>query len=210
LLEIGASAGLNLRLDHFWFEADGQGYGDPASPVRFVDEWDGGAPPFDTPMVVARRAGCDRHPLDPTSEDGRLTLLAYTWPDQPRRFTLLRGALDVAARVPVAVQAADAFEWLPAQLADATPGVATVVYHSVFAQYLTRTQLDALAAILADAGRRATPAAPLAWLRLEPASFVDPLGVELRVTGWPGGEERLLARATFHVGRVRWLAATPG
>ena len=37
LLEIGASAGLNLRLDHFWYQAGTRGAGDPSSPVRFLD-----------------------------------------------------------------------------------------------------------------------------------------------------------------------------
>src|SRR5262245_11380681 len=29
LLELGSSAGLNLRCDHYWYEQDGQGWGDP-------------------------------------------------------------------------------------------------------------------------------------------------------------------------------------
>ncbi|MGH7964199.1 MAG: DUF2332 family protein, partial [Candidatus Binatia bacterium] len=34
LLEIGASAGLNLRWDYYRYEAEGAAWGDPASPVR--------------------------------------------------------------------------------------------------------------------------------------------------------------------------------
>src|SRR5262249_40092293 len=40
LLEIGSSAGLNLRLDRYRYEANGATWGDAASPVRFVDLWD--------------------------------------------------------------------------------------------------------------------------------------------------------------------------
>ncbi len=205
LREIGSSAGLNLRLDHFWYEAGGVGVGDPESPVRFVDCWERATPPFDAALTVVDRRGCDRSPVDATSEDGRLSLLAYVWPDQTERFGLLRAALDVAAAVAVTIDRADALAWLPAQLANPRAGAATVVFHSVVLQYLTADERARLAALLADAGRAATPDAPLAWLRLEPAALTDGF-VELRLTRWPGGDERVLARASFHVGPVEWLA----
>jgi hypothetical protein len=205
LLEIGSSAGLNLRLDHFWYEAGGSGFGDPDAPVRFVDCWERGTPPFDAPLVVTDRRGCDRSPVDATTEEGRLSLLAYVWPDQTARFGLLRAALDVAARVPVTIDQADALAWLPGQLSSLTEGTTTVVFHSVVLQYLTPADQARLAALLRDRGRAATRDAPLAWLRLEPATLTDGF-VELRLARWPEGDERVLARASFHVGPVEWLA----
>jgi hypothetical protein len=72
-------------------------------------------------------------------------------------------------------------------------------------QYLGDPERDAIVKSLHDAGSVATSDAPLAWLRLEPpAGTQSP--VELRVTTWPGGEERLLAVAGFHRDPVRWLA----
>jgi hypothetical protein len=203
LLEVGASAGLNLRPDHFWYQSGSVGLGDPDSPVRFVDVWHG-SPPLDTPFVVSSRAGCDHDPIDPTSDAGRLALLGYVWPDQAERFARLRGALDVAARVPAPVDRADAREWLTARLADPYPGEATVVFHSIVLQYFTRDDIVELGAILAAAGSRATAAAPLAWLRLEPTSMSVPVA-ELRLTVWPSGEERLLGHAGFHGTPVEWV-----
>ena len=46
LLELGASAGLNLRVDRFRYEQDGVAFGPPHSPVRFVDFLTGGRPPL--------------------------------------------------------------------------------------------------------------------------------------------------------------------
>jgi hypothetical protein len=66
-------------------------------------------------------------------------------------------------------------------------------------------------ALLEDAGARATPQAPLAWLRLEPPNRtlagrdVKPGLAELRLTRWPGGSERLLAHAGYHGRPVRPL-----
>jgi len=206
ILEVGASAGLNLRFDHFWYQSGEHGLGDPASPVRFVDVWEGQPPPFDVTMTVSSRAGCDRDPIDPASDSGRLALLGYVWPDQSARFTLLRSALDVAARVPANVDQADALEWVAAQLAQPHPDEATVVFHSIVMPYFGPDNVTEFAAILAAAGARATPSAPLAWLRLEPTSATEVTRAELRLTLWPEGEERLLALAGFHGTPVEWRA----
>ena len=96
VLELGASAGLNLHFDRYRYEQDGKAYGPEDSPVRFTDHWLQGVPPFETPMEVAERGGCDFAPIDPTTDEGRLSLLSYMFPDQMPRYELLREALDVA------------------------------------------------------------------------------------------------------------------
>jgi hypothetical protein len=202
-LEVGASAGLNLRFDHFFYSANGASAGDPDSPVRFVDVWSGGTPPFQAGLPVVERRGCDLAPVDVTTDDGRMLLLGYIWPDQHERFGLLRGALEVAARVPAVVDRANALDWLPARLDEVEPGVATVVFHSVALQYFPSAAVDQFTAVLHERGGRASTDAPLAWLALERNPGFD--GAELRLTTWPGGEERLLAKASFHVGPVSWL-----
>jgi hypothetical protein len=204
VLEVGSSAGLNLRFDHYWYETDGASYGDPGSPVRFAGLWEEGRPPFDLPITIGERRGCDRDPIDAGSEDGRLTLLSYVWPGQTERFAMLRAALDVARDVPVAIDRAEIPDWLSRQLREPASGRATVVFHSITWQYLTDEERAASEAELAGAGGRATPDAPLAWLRLEPSA--DLSHTELRVTTWPGGSERLLAHSHYHLGPVRWVA----
>ncbi|MGH3243637.1 MAG: DUF2332 family protein, partial [Spirillospora sp.] len=92
LLEIGASAGLNLRADHFRILYEGGGYG-PESPVVLPDAWRG-AVPAEVPLVVAERLGCDLAPLDPGSADARRRLLSYVWPDQAARVGRLRAAFE--------------------------------------------------------------------------------------------------------------------
>lgn len=202
LLEIGTSAALNLRLDRYWYEQDGTGWGDASSAVRFVDLWAPDRPPFEAGAVVATRRGCDRDPIDGTGPDASLTLLSYVWPGQDARFETLRNALDIARGFPVPVDRDDAARWLPAQLSEAHAGFATIVMHSVFWQYLTAATQESIVGTLQAAGARATDAAPLAWLRLEPTARGNSL--ELRLTTWPGGDEVVLAKAGFHAGRVTW------
>lgn len=93
LVEIGASAGLNLWADRFRVEVgDRRGVGPPDSPVVLANAWRGELPPLDVALVMVGRSGCDLAPADPTTPEGRLTLTSYVWPDQSERLERLRGA----------------------------------------------------------------------------------------------------------------------
>jgi hypothetical protein len=197
LLEVGASAGLNLRWDRYRYEAGGFAWGDPASPVRLRFELEG-AIPRAAPVEIAGRRGCDRSPLDPTSEEGRLTLLSYLWPDQTNRLERVQAALGIAAALPVTIDRDPAAAWIERQLARPAEGVATVVFHSIVMQYLPAEEREAFERLVESAGRGADSAAPLAWLRMEADG--DRAAVRLRT--WPGGADRLLGRASYHGDRV--------
>jgi hypothetical protein len=206
VLEIGASAGLNLRFDQFRYEQGDAGFGPRDAEPRFVDCWPDAVPPFAVPMVVEERAGCDVDPIDVATDAGALTLCSYVWPDPPERMERLRAAIAVARRVPATVDRADAAEWLAARLAEPRAGLATVVFHSVMWQYLPGPSRDAITATLNAAGRAATPEAPVAWLRLEPP-LPAMTHTELRLTLWTGPTapiEQHLADAGFHLGPVHW------
>jgi hypothetical protein len=210
VLEVGASAGLNLRWDHYWYDTGASTLGDPESPVRFTGAWaTGGAGPPDLAVAggvtVADREGCDRHPLDPATEEGRRTLRSYLWPDQVDRRARLDAALAVAARVPAAVAGADVGDWLADRLAAPAEDRATVVVHSIVWQYVAPESRDRMRAALRRRGAAATPEAPLAWLRLEPAGAV----ADLRLTWWPGGDEQVLGTAGYHGTPVVWGPPAP-
>jgi hypothetical protein len=177
LLEIGASAGLNLRWDHFPF--------------------------LDVPATlhVVERRGCDLNPIDPTLDDSRPALLCFIWPDQTDRLQQLAEVIEIACRVPAPVDQCDAVDWLRIHFADPRPGVATVVFHSIVLPYLTEEGRENVRRVIDDAGSRATADAPLAWLSMEPGS--DQADVHLTI--WPGGDRRLIAQASFHGRDVKVL-----
>jgi hypothetical protein len=203
LLEVGASGGLNLRFDAYRY---GDLWGPSDSPVKLLGRYEGDPPPFPSrPVRIAERAGCDRAPVDATTDEGRLTLLSYVWPDQSERMAVLEGALEVARRVPVSVDRAAAGEWLDHVLAEPRPGVATVVFHSIVWQYLDDAERARVRATIERAGERATRDAPVAWVGMEHDGD-DAGGPRVYSTTWPGGEPVLVARAGFHGRHVRWLA----
>jgi hypothetical protein len=203
LLEIGASGGLNLLVDRYAHEvAAGVVLGDPGSPVRMSRPWQGRHPAHRTPDVVERR-GCDPAPLDPTSTEDRLTLTSYVWPDQVGRFQRLRGALQVAAADPPVVERLPASAYLDRELAQRSEGVTTVVWHSVVRQYLAPQERTVLDELLRDAAARASAAAPLAHLWLEPARGRG-FRFELGLTTWPGRRTAVLADCQGHGPPVVW------
>ena len=204
LLEIGASAGLNLHWDRYGY-ADGQSsrrWGEESSPVQLQGVWDVPAHLLEVNVDVRQRQGCDPRPIDPASPDGRLALTASVWADQPLRHERLRGALELAAREPVAVDAARAIDWLPPRLAEPAQGLATIVYHSVVLQYLAPEERSQVVAAIAAAGERARESGPLYWVRMEPEHPLRAMAV--RMTRWPGGAEQLLATAGAHGNPLRW------
>jgi hypothetical protein len=200
LLELGASAGLNLVLDRYGYDLGGVSAGDPASPLQLRPEWKGPPPP-DASVRVAGRRGVDLNPLDARRDGDRL--LAYVWPDQARRLAQLEAALAVAAEDPPQVERGDAAAWTEARLGEKqASGVARVVLHSIAFQYFPEEAKGRIAAALAQAGAGATAEAPLAWLRYEHDPGDERITLRLRT--WPGGEERLLAHCHPHGSSIRW------
>ena len=131
-----------------------------------------------------------------------ISLQSFLWPDQLARLRLLRGAIEVARGVPAHVDEEDASARLRSR-ALPSPGIATVVFHSIVLQYLDEDERRAVDAALRDAGERATEESPFAYLRMEP-SIDDAKVVEVRLKTWPG-DDVLLAHTGYHGTAVRWL-----
>ena len=213
LLEIGASAGLNLNVERFRYVVGGRPLGDPDAPLEFAEPWTG-APVADPAAAAARlqiaeRAGCDQSPIDATTHEGRLTLQSYIWPDEPERIARVARAAEVAVRHPVAVQRRSAAAWLLERLAEPRPERLTVVWQSVLNQYLDAGERDAIRSAFASAA-----GGPFAWLTLEPpAARAEDGRFELRCRERPedngSGVARLLAHCGYHGPPVEWQASGP-
>jgi hypothetical protein len=201
LVEVGASAGLNLRADHFCVAGDSGRYGDPGSPVVLGHAWHGTAPPGGRIEVVERTGG-DIAPIDPATPDGRLVLTAYVWPDQDDRLARLRGAFAVARHVPADLRAESATDTV--RRLELAPGTWTVLWHSIVRQYLEAEQRAELADGVAALGAAASSQARFAYLYLEQSRTGE---CPVVLTTWPGGDRRRLGAATPHGIPVRWCAA---
>jgi hypothetical protein len=198
LVEVGASAGLNLRADHFFVPGPAGSFGRPEAPVVLTGGWQG-TPPPEASVEVIDRTGGDLRPIDPTRPEGELLLTAYVWPDQVARLERLRGALELARLVPADLRRESATETLArTRLVE---GSWTVLWHSIFRQYLDQAQRAELADGVAALGASATPSARFAYVYLE-ASRAG--GCPVTLTTWPGGRKRVIGMAPPHGLPVTW------
>jgi hypothetical protein len=191
LYELGASAGLNLNLELYAHELGGRMFGDPQSPVRLAPDWTGAAPPAQQPVIRGRR-GVDLNPINVSEPSGRNQIIAYLWADQLDRIDRTTKAIQLALENPPEVDAGDAADWLETHLAAGADARETrVVMHTIAYQYFPDSTQQRVQA-------------PLAWLRFEMGEG----GADLRLTLWPGGQERRLARAQAHGAKVVWLGSS--
>lgn len=200
ILEIGASAGLNLHWDSFCFDLGGTVIHKTAGRPMIAPAWEG-PPPVVTDVDVNERAGCDRAPIDIRSEDEVLRLRAYVWPDQTDRLERLDQALAVARKFPVTIDRTDAADWAERRLAQQRDGVTTVLYHSIVWQYLAQESQERLQRLIDRIGKRARATAPFAWLRMEPETQK---AAALHLTLWPRGETLFLADVDYHGRWIHW------
>lgn len=210
LAEIGASGGLNLLFDRFCYAYGDERWGDPASPVQLAPEVRGTTPVFEGALSIDSRNGCDIAPVDARSQEGKARLRSYVWPDQPLRLRRLDGALQLAQKHRFSLHEEDAAAFVARQLSRRVPGTTFVLFHSIMWQYLPRQTRDAILDTMAQAGKAATPDAPLAHLRMEPQELADPYAT-LSLTLWPGstyggGETRHLAKCDYHGRWIEWTA----
>ncbi|MDS0280914.1 DUF2332 domain-containing protein [Haloarcula onubensis] len=200
LVELGPSAGLNLRFDRYRYDYGGRAVGTPDSPVTIESEVRSGDPPLpESPPEVHSRVGIDRQPLDPTDRDDADWLRALVWPAHTDRRDLLDGALQVAADEPPRLVEGDLLEDLPGVLA-AIPDDAPVCVVNTLVLYqvpdtVCRELEAALAARMAER--------PLHWFTGAP----DLSGGESVDLDWvrrEGGEVRR-DRLVSHAPHGAWL-----
>lgn len=206
LFEIGSSAGLNLRADHYHYRYGGGQWGPLDSPVIIDDAWHGRVPPT-APVRITERRGYDIAPVDvagATGTDAEMTALSYVWPDHATRLARLRGAIAVARRVPAQLVRQGA----GAAVAELTlaEGALTVLWHSITWQYLSPDERRAVHARVHELAERADAGTPFAHLMMEPARDDpgSPLKFLVRGRRWPGGDLVVLGECHPHGPPVNW------
>lgn len=135
LIEVGASAGLNLLWDHYCFNYKGVGevtWGDAASPLILSCEARGTEsfplPPFLPPITF--RAGVDLNPVDINDPDATLWLRALVWPEHTERAKILETALELARANPPRLLGGDGVALLPSLFREVPMDTTLCVFHS--------------------------------------------------------------------------------
>ncbi|GAB3745554.1 DUF2332 domain-containing protein [Microlunatus parietis] len=98
LLEIGASAGLNLIFDRYAYRLDGSPLAGGDESTVVVETAQRGITAdrlwADRPAPVRQRLGLDQHPVDLDDPEARNWLEAFIWPERIDDLATLRGAIE--------------------------------------------------------------------------------------------------------------------
>lgn len=153
LIEVGASAGLNLFPDRWgyeWVTHDGPVTLGPEEP-RLTCRVTGPAPLPDRLPEIAWRGGVDLNPLDVTEDDAMAWLATLVWPEHDDRRAQLEKAVALARTDPPTLVRGDLLEELPG-LIDRAAAYApeVVVFHSAVIAYLDDPGRRRFAAMMAD------------------------------------------------------------
>ena len=184
LLEVGASAGLNLLADRFRVELGGAGFGPPDSNVIVRAESRGDDPAIGSVAVTAR-LGVDRSPVDLTDQREHRWLRACVWADDVQRFERLSAALELALEDPPTVRVGDAVADLAAGADELPADGHLVVFHSWVLSYLSPTRRGEFIAEVRQLAERR----PLTWLAMELRDDVPELPSPVTPLRRPGATE---------------------
>ncbi len=222
LLEVGASAGLNLLVDRYGYRIGDSSAGDGASSLQMSCDVQGRLlPPVPARLDVAWRRGLDLNPLDVQDAATRDWLRALVWPEQPERLQLLDAALRLARRDPPPIVRGDLVDDLPAVAAEAPASAALTVVSTWTLAYLEAARRRAFVAALGDLA--AYLRRPVWLVAVEAESVVASLEIGLATMPADGfgqstlslhrfgpdrsRRHRLLAEAHAHGRWLRWQDA---
>lgn len=125
IVDVGASAGLNLLWNRFTYNYSGHQLCLPASdPATVLScEIKGATPPLslDVTRFVAP-VGIELNPVDVTDPEATEWLVSLTWPEQTARMRTLNSALTLAAQNPPTILAGRAEDHLANVVAETPPG----------------------------------------------------------------------------------------
>jgi hypothetical protein len=210
LVDVGASAGLNLQCDSYRFDYGSFGITGPAeSPVTVHCRVTGGEPPIAARLpTIVTRVGIDRSPIDLTDPHDVRWLLACVWPDSGR-LERVAASIEMAQHNPPRVIAADANQALPDVLAGLPTGTAAVIVTTWAFAYFSLEDRQEFVALLDAASRQRE----IAWLSAEGPGTVEPVAAAAAAHRDQSGSDVLgavLFKGGAHQGELLGFVGTHG
>lgn len=207
LVDLGASAGLNLNFDRYGVRYTRGGrdilrWGDAGAVVQLDAELRGdGLPALEAHIAVGGRVGVDLDPIDALDPEALLWLRALIWPEHVERHQRLVDAAEELRAHPVKLREGDAVEALPHLLAEAPEDEALTVYTTMALYQFPRAARERLETALIAASR----SRPVWRVALEGVDVV-----KLTLTRYRDGSAaptELLATASPHGWWLEWVGS---
>lgn len=140
LIEIGASAGLNMIWDkytvHYMRNSENFIVNEGNSLAIDCELRGDKLPPLGPAPRVDKRVGIELNPVDLDNQEDSDWQCALMWPDQPERLQRIRKAIEIARQTETEILSGDAIATLPEVLSRMPDDGAIAVYHTnVFYQF---------------------------------------------------------------------------
>ena len=159
LVDLGASAGLNLNIDvysHCYYQGNAvvQSAGRPVSAVKLRTEVRGAnsIPPIHQ-FSIAGKVGIDLNPIDVYDSDSVLWLQSLVWPEHHERFEQLNRAVELIPTNPVKLVRGDAAEKLEDVVNEIPTDHALVVCSTISEYQFPQRTRDEIIGILVCASK---------------------------------------------------------
>lgn len=160
LVDLGASAGLNLNLDvysHCYYQGNSvvHSAGNPQSSVRLRTEVRGlkSLPPIQS-VSIAGRVGIDLNPIDVCDFDSVLWLQSLVWPEHHERYEQLNRAVELIPTNPVNLRRGDAAGELEDVVIEVPTNQALVVCSTIAEYQFPQKTRNEIFGILLSASKR--------------------------------------------------------
>jgi hypothetical protein len=192
VVELGASAGLNLVWDRYRYRYSAGEWGPPGAPLRLAGEERRAVPAELLRMEprVRSRVGIDRAPVDATTEEGTRLLRSFVWVGQDERLARLDRAIEALRADPAPLVQGDAAEELPRVLASLPLDGVTLVFQTSLFEYMSAEGREALRETIDTADRELVFVAS-GRPRSEPRAW------GMRIYR-PGGRREFAGHADYH------------
>ena len=155
VVELGASAGLNLVWDRYRYRYGAGAWGREDALLSLAGDERRPVPGrllAATPRVRSR-IGIDLAPVDVTGEEGARLLRSFVWADQEDRLARLDRAIEAVRAEPPQIVRGDAAEALPGVLGRLPAGGLVLVFQTAVFNVLTAEARARVRAALDSAGR---------------------------------------------------------
>ena len=202
LIEVGASAGLNLRFDRYRYDyGDGLVVGPEQADLRLSTESRGATPPVSDPLpTVVWRIGIDLDPVDVTDAESVRWARSLLWPEQVDRVDRFERAVAAAALDPPIIVRGNGVDLISEVAARAPDDARLVVFHSY-----TFNQVDAASKVRFDRALREL-GRPVDRIAIEFSTEDPQPSLVHRSYSADGVSETTLATVHHHGAWIDWYA----
>ncbi|MEX0673396.1 MAG: DUF2332 domain-containing protein [Gaiellaceae bacterium] len=192
VVELGASAGLNLLWDRYRYRFRAGEWGPEDAPLVLSGEE---RRPLPDGLLSARpsvrsRIGIDIAPVDVTSAEGARLLRAFVWAGQEERLARLDRAIEALREDPPELVRGDVAEALPGVLERLPPDGVALVFQTALFHMLSEVARTRVREALDTAGRE------LAFVSAgQPRDLPRAWGMRIER---PGGRRKFVGHADYH------------